>query len=86
MNIAAEFGVDMNFSAEEIAGMLMEYEKDRHTGMEVGQMSDLLWHYTSGYPYLVSWLCRYMDEQSLENKELQKKNAWTKEGFLLAVK
>lgn len=49
-------------------------------------MSDLLWHYTSGYPYLVSWLCRYMDEQSLENKELQKKDAWTKEGFLLAVK
>lgn len=85
-NITAEFGVDMNFSAEEIAGMLMEYEKDCHTGMEVRQMSDLLWHYTSGYPYLVSWLCRYMDEQSLENKELQKKNAWTKEGFLLAVK
>lgn len=85
-NIAAEFSVDMNFSVEEIAGMLMEYEKACHTGMEVGQMSDLLWHYTSGYPYLVSWLCRYMDGQSLENKELQKKDAWTKEGFLLAVK
>ena len=32
-NIAADFLVDMSFSAKEIEGMLNEYESDYHTGM-----------------------------------------------------
>ena len=31
-NIAADFLVDMSFSASEIGGMLKEYENDYHTG------------------------------------------------------
>ena len=31
-NIAADFDVDMSFSAEQIAAMLWEYETDHHTG------------------------------------------------------
>ena len=30
-NIAADFRVDMSFSADDIAGMLSEYEADHHT-------------------------------------------------------
>ena len=34
-NIAANFYIAMNFSAEQIADMLCEYEADHHTGMNV---------------------------------------------------
>lgn len=78
-NIAADFLVDMSFSAEEIAGMLQEYESEHHTGMNLRQMAQLLYDYTSGYPYLVSRLCMFMDERLTGNP-------WTKEGFLSAVK
>ncbi|MBR1390730.1 MAG: AAA-like domain-containing protein [Lachnospiraceae bacterium] len=61
-NIAADFNVDMSFSAEEIATMLSEYEKDYHTGMDVERMSRELYFYTSGYPFLVSRLCKWIDE------------------------
>ncbi|MBR3762567.1 MAG: ATP-binding protein [Lachnospiraceae bacterium] len=62
-NIAADFLVDMNFSVSDIAGMLAEYEVDNRTGMNINEMSNLLYDYTSGYPYLVSRLCKFMDER-----------------------
>lgn len=62
-NIAADFNVDMSFSPKEIATMLNEYEADHHTGMDIEQISDALYFYTNGYPYLVSWLCKWIDEQ-----------------------
>ena len=34
-NIAAKFTIDMGFSAEQIAGMLQEYESDHQTGMPI---------------------------------------------------
>lgn len=86
-NIAAEFNIEMSFSAEEIEGMLGEYEKEYQTGMDRKEMAGLLYDYTSGYPYMVSWLCKYIDESLPEKKEyLDKKMAWTKEGVLEAVK
>ena len=60
-NIAAEFSVDMSFSAEEIAGMLQEYEADHQTGMDVSAVSQEIRRLTSGYPYIVSWLCNWLD-------------------------
>ena len=62
-NIAADFNVDMSFSPKEIATMLKEYEADHHTGMDIEEISDALYFYTNGYPYLVSWLCKWIDEQ-----------------------
>src|SRR5699024_1585024 len=61
-NIAADFDVKMSFSVEDIAGMLREYEADYHTGMKVSEQAGLLYDYTSGYPFLVSRLCKLMDE------------------------
>lgn len=52
----------MSFSKTEIAGMLQEYEKDHHTGMNVDEIAILLYQHTSGYPFLVSRLCQIMDE------------------------
>ena len=78
-NIAADFLVEMNFSVKDIEGMLSAYENDRHTGMDVSGIAALLFDYTAGYPYLVSRLCKFMDERIMCN-------AWTKEGFMAALK
>lgn len=86
-NIAADFLVDMSFSVEDIAGMLAEYETDYQTGMNIEKMSKLLYDYTSGYPYLVSRLCKFIDERIADSKDYpDKSSAWTKNGFLEAVK
>lgn len=86
-NIAADFLVDMNFSVQDIAGMLTEYEEDHQTGMNIDEMSKLLYDYTSGYPYLVSRLCKLIDERIAGCCDYpDKRSAWTKDGFLEAIK
>lgn len=88
-NIAADFLVDMSFSIKDIAGMLMlrEYEIDYKTGMEIEEISKLIYEYTSGYPFLVSRICKLIDEQTVGSREeLDRKKAWTKAGVLEAVK
>ncbi len=86
-NIAADFLVNMSFSPEDIGGMLHDYETDYQTGMEILKMSQLIYDYTSGYPYLASRLCKLIDERIAGSKEFPDRNsAWTKDGFLLAVK
>jgi len=57
----------MSFSAEEISTMLVDYENDHHTGMDIGNLSNKLFEYTSGYPYLVSKLCYIMDVKLNKN-------------------
>lgn len=62
-NIASDFNVDMSFSPNEIASMLKEYEQDRHTGMDTDQISRDIYFYTNGYPFLVSRICKWIDEE-----------------------
>ena len=62
-NIAADFNVDMTFHPEEIAQMLNDYENDVHTGMDVKAISEEIYKYTSGYPFLVSAICKIIDER-----------------------
>jgi hypothetical protein len=68
----------MSFSAEEIFTMLIEYEKDHKTGMDIEAISKEIRTYTSGYPYLVSRLCQKIEEDLDKN--------WTLEGLQKAVK
>ncbi|MBP5707027.1 MAG: AAA family ATPase, partial [Spirochaetales bacterium] len=77
-NIASEFKVNMDLMPDGICGMLEEYEADHHTGMDCRKMAQLLYDYTSGYPFLVSRLCKIIDE------DLDRR--WNDEGFLDAVK
>lgn len=74
-NIAAQYKIEMEFSTEDIAGMLAAYENDHHTGMDINEMAELLYNYTGGYPFLVSRLCQIIDETS---------GPWSREGFLCA--
>lgn len=85
-NIAADFDIDMSLPVQGILGMLGEYESDWQTGMDTAEMAAFLHNYTSGYPYLVSRLCKLMDEKVYAGSQDQKKSAWTKEGFLTAVR
>lgn len=86
-NIAADFDVDMSFSEKEIEGMLTDYETDYHTGMNLDRMAGLLFDYTSGYPYLVSRICKLIDEKVAGSDGFKERAAaWTKEGFLEAVR
>lgn len=86
-NIAADFLVDMDFSKEDIRGMLEEYEQDYKTGMDTWGMAGLIYEYTSGYPFLVSKLCKVIDEQIPGGPDYpDKRSSWTKNGFLEAVK
>ena len=61
-NIAEKFTVDMSFSVKEISTMLIAYEKDHQTGMNITQIATEIYAYTNGYPVLVSTICRYIDE------------------------
>ncbi len=86
-NIASDYMVDMNFSVADIASMLMEYETDVHTSMDVSAIAELIYDFTSGYPFLVSRLCKIIDEK-IPGKESfpDLMSAWTREGVLESVK
>ncbi len=84
-NIASDFTIDMSLSKDGIADMLMEYEMDYHTGMNIEKIASLLYDYTSGYPFLVSRLCQLLDENSSIQKKFGSKQAiWTEHGFMEA--
>lgn len=84
-NIATKFKIDMSFNQRDIAGMLGEYEEDYHTGMDVEQMAGLIYNATSGYPFLVSELCKLIDEDIYGTDGFESRAAtWTREGFLEA--
>lgn len=86
-NIAAKFDVQMYFSTEDIAGMLAQYEADFQTGMDIKQIAEIISDYTSGYPYLVSALCKIMDEEIAGIGGFEDKTTvWTKKGIEEAVK
>ncbi|MCD8337016.1 MAG: AAA-like domain-containing protein [Lachnospiraceae bacterium] len=80
-NIAADFLVDMSFSQKDIAGMLREYEADYETGMDTDAIAQMIYDYTSGYPFLVSRMCKLLDEQIAGSETFpDRKSAWTEEG------
>lgn len=86
-NIAAKFSIDMSFSVEQIASMLQEYEADHHVGMNIQTIAEEIYRYTSGYPYLVSAICKLMDEELPGNSWLESpENVWSAEGVVEAVK
>ena len=86
-NIAADFDIDMSFSADQIETMLNEYEADHDTGMDTKVVANEIYQYTSGYPYLVSAICKLMDEKlPVQEGFASGKDIWTAEGVLEAVK
>ena len=61
-NVAADFRVEMSFSTREIETMLADYVKETGITMDTGFISEEIKKFTGGYPYLVSRLCKNIDE------------------------
>ena len=86
-NIAADFLVDLSFSAGEIAGMLASYEEDHQTEMNIWEIAACIYDYTSGYPYLVSRICKLVDERIAGSEAYPSlKSAWTQDGIQAAIR
>ncbi|MCD8019469.1 MAG: AAA-like domain-containing protein [Clostridiales bacterium] len=83
-NIAESFDIDMSFSSDGIAGMLSDYEEDHQTGMNVTQMAGYIYDYTSGYPFLISYICKILDGMLTLDKK-QEFEIWSKRGIAEAV-
>ena len=77
-NIATDFNVDMSFNPAEISNMLEEYEKDHQTGMDISAIANEIYDFTSGYPFLVSRICKYIDDYLNKN--------WTVAGVHEAIR
>jgi len=73
-NIAADFDVNMDFLPNEIRPMLAEYARDRDVAVDTDAVAERLYYYTSGYPFLVSKLCKIVDEKLLPEKTAR---TWT---------
>ncbi|MBB6622330.1 AAA family ATPase [Clostridium gasigenes] len=67
-NIAIDFNIDMSFNPYEIKTMLEEYCSLNKLDMDTAKLSENLYYYTNGYPFLVSRLCKIIDEDILKNK------------------
>ncbi len=77
-NVAADYELDMTFNPQEISTMLAEYESDYHIGFDIKEISEEIYKYTSGYPVLVSAVCKKIDENLDKD--------WSKDGVLNAAK
>ena len=58
--------------------MLADYESENHIGFDIKEISEEIYKYTSGYPVLVSGVCKEIDE-NLDRD-------WTKNGVQEAAK
>jgi len=64
----------LNLNIREIATMLNVYSEEKSIEMNIAEISEKLHYYTSGYPFLTSYLCEIIDEEFLplrENKTWQ---------------
>jgi hypothetical protein len=62
--------------------MLVAYSADTNVQIDAPKMADLLFYHTSGYPFLVSKLCKIIDEEILPKKT---EKTWTEEDIDEAV-
>lgn len=77
-NVAADFRIDMSFSSDEIQTMLEDYVAETGIFMDVSLLSRQIRDFTSGYPYLVSRLCKNIDEYLDKD--------WTEAGLKKSIK
>jgi hypothetical protein len=82
-NIASNFDVDMNLQPFEIKPMLDDYVGEKGVKIDTAAMAEDLFYYTSGYPFLVSRLCKIMDENILPTKETKE---WIEQDLEWAVR
>lgn len=83
-NIAVDFPIDMSLSVPEISAMIREYEEAQEFAVEAEAVAREIYNYTSGYPFLVSLICLWLDERI--PGEVSRKDCWTPWGVRSAVR
>jgi energy-coupling factor transporter ATP-binding protein EcfA2 len=73
-NIAADFNVVMELQPHEIVPMLEDYCQEQNVRMNTEGVAHALFYYTAGYPFLVSALCKIVDEEIMSKKT---ERVWT---------
>lgn len=81
-NIAVDFDIDLSLTIDEIASMLKDYAEERSVTVDIPFFSEKLFYFTSGYPFLVSWLCKSIDEKVLPRRGVSE---WKPDHLLEAV-
>ena len=75
-NIAVPFNVSMSLPVDGISAMLAEYMADHGLVFDNDAVAQLIFDYTSGYPFLVSRICQIIDSQAY---------SWDRDGILNAT-
>ncbi len=78
-NIALPFNAEMELPVDGIANMLSEYKADYNVDFDEKLVAKEIFNWTSGYPYLVSNICRIIADPD-------NKLSWDKYGVEEAVK
>ena len=73
-NIAADFNVVMELLPHEIVPMLKDYCQEQNVTMDTEGVAEAIFYYTSGYPFLVSAMCKIVDEDIMPKKT---ERVWT---------
>ena len=81
-NIAVNFNVDMSFNEVEIGTMLKAYSEENNLNLDIVSLSENIYKFTGGYPFLVSRICQIIDENLLPNRD----TSWDEIHILKAVK
>lgn len=76
-NIAVDFNVRMSFNPVEIAPMLEQYCAAEGVTMDIPAIAERLYYHTSGYPFLVSKLCKNIAEIILPKRPEAERKEWT---------
>lgn len=82
-NIAVDFDVDLSLSPGDIAPMLQEYSAAEKINIDIPFFSENLFYFTSGYPFLVSCLCKIIAEKIIPHR---KKKEWQPQDLVEAVR
>lgn len=87
-NIAEDFTLDMSLSEAGIEKMLEEYSADHNISINATSIAKEIREYTSGYPFLVSRICKYIDKNLVGSSDRfdSAEKAWTTEGVSEAVR
>jgi len=68
-NIAVDFNIDLSLNEKEIQSMLDSYKDEKKLSFNSEHISEKLHYYTSGHPFLTSYLCKIIDEELITERQ-----------------